>query len=178
MPQLLFSCQQKKLAPIGHRTENLWPFYVTALVFVVTHWEARKISLECGGKTPMGQILFVRDQTTRKCQRSYSVHPVGVRSDEGDATAEAESIPLGCSGIGNLFVFLCSFIGRSNQINSVLMAQFLSFSCQQKKTCPNRASDEKFMAILCDCYCLHVLHTGRLEKFCWNADRKPLCARS
>ena len=24
----------KKLAPIGRRTENLWPFYVTALVFV------------------------------------------------------------------------------------------------------------------------------------------------
>ena len=24
----------KKLAPIGRQTENLWPFYVTALVFV------------------------------------------------------------------------------------------------------------------------------------------------
>ena len=80
----------------------------------------------------MGQIMFVRDQTTRKCQRSCSVHPVGVRSDEGDATAEAESIPSGCSGTGNLFVFLYNFVGRSNQINSALMAQFLSFSCHQK----------------------------------------------
>ena len=31
---LLFLFQQKKLAPIGRRTENLWPFYVTALVFM------------------------------------------------------------------------------------------------------------------------------------------------
>jgi len=44
--------------------------------------------------------------------------PVGVRSDEGDATAEAESIALDCSGPGNHFVFLCNFIGRSNQLNS------------------------------------------------------------
>ena len=29
-----FSCQQKNLAPIGRRTENLWSFYITALVFV------------------------------------------------------------------------------------------------------------------------------------------------
>jgi len=30
---LSFSLQQRKLDPIGHRTENLRPFYVTALVF-------------------------------------------------------------------------------------------------------------------------------------------------
>jgi len=29
-----FLFQQKKLAPIGHRTENLWSFYASALVFV------------------------------------------------------------------------------------------------------------------------------------------------
>ena len=48
--------------------------------------------------------------------------PVGVRSDEGDATAEAESIPLGYSGTRNIFVFMCNFIGMSNQINLALTA--------------------------------------------------------
>jgi len=31
---LSFLFQQKKLAPIGRRTENLWPFYASAFVFV------------------------------------------------------------------------------------------------------------------------------------------------
>jgi len=26
--------QQKKLAPIGRRTENLWPFYASVVVFM------------------------------------------------------------------------------------------------------------------------------------------------
>jgi len=30
---LSFSLQQSKLDPIGRRTENLWPFYVTPIVF-------------------------------------------------------------------------------------------------------------------------------------------------
>ena len=126
----------------------------------------------------MGQIMFVRDQTTGKCQRSCSVLPVVVTGDEGYATAEAESIPLGCSGTGNLFVLLCNYIGRSNQLNSALTAQFLLFSWQQRKTGTNRPSDRKFMAILRDCSRFHVLHTGMPGKFCCNVDGNPLWARS
>ena len=53
----------------------------------------------------------------RKMLGLYSVRHIGVRSDEGDATTEADFIPLDCLGLGKLFVFLCSFIGRSNQLN-------------------------------------------------------------
>jgi len=41
----------------------------------------------------------------RKMLGLCSVRPIGVRSDEGDATAEADFIPLDCLGPGNLFVF-------------------------------------------------------------------------
>ena len=51
---LSFLCQQKKLAPIGRRTENLWPFYVTALVFVRYTLGGRKTLLDCGQKNPVG----------------------------------------------------------------------------------------------------------------------------
>ena len=50
--------------------------------------------------------------------------------------AKGESIPLDCSGPGNLFVFLCNFIGRSNQLNFPPTAYFLSFLFQQKKLAP------------------------------------------
>ena len=53
----------------------------------------------------------------RKMLGLYFVRPICVRSDEGDATAEADFIQLDCSGPRNLFVFLCSFIGRSKQLN-------------------------------------------------------------
>ena len=122
--------------------------------------------------------MFRRQQTIGKCQRSCFVHPVGVRSDLGDATAEAESIPLDYLATGTLFVFLCNFIRRSNPQNSPHTAQFLSFSFQQRKTSPNRPSDTKFMAVLRVCCRFCALHTRRPGKFCWNADRKPQWARS
>ena len=50
--------------------------------------------------------------------------------------AEVESVPLDCSGPGKLFVFLCNFKGRSNQINYAPMTWFLSFSLQQRKLDP------------------------------------------
>jgi len=91
---------------------------------------------------------------------------------------EAESIPLDCSVPGNLFVFLCNFIGRSNQLNVPPMTYFLSFSFQQRKTGPNRPSDGKFMAVLRECSHFRALHTRRPGKFCWNADKKTLWPRS
>ena len=74
--------------------------------------------------------------------------------------------------------FWCSFIGRSNQIYQALMAQFLSFSWQQKKTGPNRSSDEKFIAVLRECSRFHALHTRRPGKFGWNVDSKAMWPRS
>ena len=47
-----------------------------------------------------------------------------------------------------------------------------------KKTGPNQPSDGKFMAVLRDCSPFRVFDTGRLGKFCWNVDRKPLWVRS
>ena len=84
----------------------------------------------------MSKIMFYRDQTIGKGQRSCSVRPIGFGTDEGDTTAVAESITLECSGPGHLFVFFCNFIGRSNQLNSPPMAQFLSSSFKQKKLAP------------------------------------------
>ena len=123
-------------------------------------------------------MIFYRDQTKGKCQRLCSVCPVGVKSDERDATAEPESIPLDCSGPRNIFVFLCNFIGISNQLNSPPMTQFLSFSFQQRKTGPNRPSDGKFMAVLRDCSRFRALRTRSPGKLFWNANRKPMWARS
>jgi len=54
---LSFLCQQKKLAPIGRRTENLWPFYVTALVFVCY--------------TLGGQEIFVGMRTENSCRLDH-----------------------------------------------------------------------------------------------------------
>jgi len=45
--------------------------------------------------------------------------------------AKAEYVPLDCLGPGNLFVFLFNFLGRSNQLNSPLTANFLLFSFQK-----------------------------------------------
>ena len=92
--------------------------------------------------------------------------------------AEAESIPLDCLGPGNLFVFLCNFIGRSTQQNKPPMTQFLLFSFQQRKTGPNRPSDGKFMAVLRECSRFRVLHTRRPGNFFWIADIKLLWNRS
>ena len=136
-----------------------------------------KIWLECRQKTPVGQIMFRRDQITGKCQRSCNIRPVGVRSD-GDAMAEVESIPLDCLGPGNLFVFLCNFIGRSTQQNKPPMTQFLSFLFQQRKTGPNRPSDRKFMAVSRDWSYFRALHNRRQGKLFWNANIKPLWPRS
>ena len=143
----------------------------------VTHQEAQKISLECGQKTLMGQIKFYRDQRTGICQRSCSVRPVGVRSDEGDMTAEAESILLDCSGPQNLFVFYV--ILQSGQINSIRLP-WHSSCCfhSNKKTSPNRPLDGKFMAVLRECFRFQALHTRRPGKFYWNVDGKPQWARS
>ena len=95
--------------------------------------------------------MFHRYQTIGKFQKSCSVCPVGVRSDEGDATAEAESKPLDCSGPGNQFVFLCNFIGRSNQLNLPPMTQFLLFLFQQKnwpQSAVGRKIYGRFMRVL------------------------------
>ena len=75
---------------------------------------------------------------------------------------------MGCSDTGNHFIFLCYFIGRSNQINSVLV-----IFVPTKKTGPNRPLDGKFMAVLRDCSRFHVLHTGRPGKFIGMWTKKP-----
>ena len=83
---------------------KIYGYFTRVLSFsCLTHQEARKILLECGRKTPIGQIMFRREWTTGKCKRLCNIRPVGVRSDEGDGMAKGESIPLDCSGPGNLF---------------------------------------------------------------------------
>ena len=130
---LSFWCQQKKTGPNQPSDRKFMAVLRDCSRFHVLHTgRPGKFCWNVDGKPLWDRSCFSRKQTTGKCQRSCSVHDIVVRSDEGYATAEAESIPLGCSGTGNLFVLLCNFIGRSNQTNSALMAQCLLFSCQQK----------------------------------------------
>ena len=45
------------------------------------------------------------------------------------------------------------------------MAMFLSFSFKEKKTSPDRSSNGKFMAVLCESSPFRALHIGGQEKF-------------
>ena len=95
---------------------------MTALVFMRYTLGGQENLVGMQTEKPYGLDHVPWRLDNRKMLGLYSVRHIGVRSDEGDATTEADFIPLDCSGLGNLFAFLCSFIGRSNQLNSPPMA--------------------------------------------------------
>ena len=49
------------MAPIGHRTENLWSFYVSALVFVRYTLGGQENFVGMQTETPVAEIMFLRD---------------------------------------------------------------------------------------------------------------------
>ena len=90
---------------------------MTALVFVRYTLGGQENLVGMQTEKPYGLDHVPWRLDNRKMLGLYFVRPICVRSDEGDATAEVESIPLDCFGPENHFDFLCNFIGRSNQLN-------------------------------------------------------------
>ena len=79
---------------------------MTALVFVRYTLGGQENLVGMQTEKPYGLDHVPWRLDNRKMLGLYSVRHIGVRSDEGDATIEAESISLDCSGPGHLFFYV------------------------------------------------------------------------